>query len=121
MIANQIILENVQYGQPQGRYDGSSQDWSSDPVQAADYYKGRSSAQTFLIEVTDFVGVIYLEATLDSNNTSAIWFKTYQYGDPVNPVTDHHYTTVPGNFVWMRVRVEGFDSGTIDKITITYP
>lgn len=120
MITTKTILGTTVYGTPSGNYDGSSQDWASDAQQAANYYRGRGSAQTIAITVTGFVGEIILEATLDSETTDAVWFETDRFGDLVNPVTDYHPVNIPGNFVWMRARVVGFDAGTINSITISY-
>lgn len=121
MAQTYTILGQTVFGTPSGNYDGSSLDWASDPVQAADYYRGRgSSTQTVTFSLTGFVGRIILEATLDSEPTGATWFETFDIGDPVVPLTDYHPQTVSGNFVWMRVRVELFDAGTINYINITY-
>ena len=115
------LLATTEFGVPSGNYDGSSQDWASDAVQAADYYRGRgSSTQTVTFSLDQFVGRIVLEATLDFDPQDAVWFETFRIGDPVVPLTDYHPQTVPGNFVWMRARVELFDAGTINYINITY-
>ncbi len=115
------LLAATQHGVPSGNYDGSSMDWASDPVQAADYYRGRgSSTQTVTFSLLGFDGRIILEATLDAEPTDAAWVETYRIGSPGTPLTDYHPVTVPGNFVWMRARVELFDAGTISYINITY-
>jgi hypothetical protein len=115
------ILDTTVYGTPSGNYDGSSQDWISDAVKAANYYRGYGSIQTVLFSVTEFEGDIRLEATLDSDPDSAAWFETFIYGDGSSiPLTDYHPESIQGNFTWMRVRVEGFSGGTINAVTITY-
>lgn len=117
----QTILDATEYGTASGNYDGSSQDWASDAQKAANYYRGYGSIQTVTISVTGFEGIMYIEATLDSDPDSAAWFNTYTYGDGSStPLTDYHPATITGNFVWIRVRVEGFSGGTIDSVTITY-
>ena len=113
------ILGSTVYGVPSGNYDGSSQDWSSDPVTAANYYRGRGGVQTVTFSVSAFAGIMYLEACLDANPAEANWFTTYVYGDG-SPFTDYHPESITGNFTWMRVRVSGFDGGTINSVTITY-
>jgi hypothetical protein len=120
MITTKTILGTTVYGTPSGNYDGSSQDWASDPQEAANYYRGRGGLQTALITVTNFVGEIVIEATLDSVAETAIWFETYRFGDLENPVTDVHPTNIQGNFVWLRARVVGFDGGTINSVTVSY-
>lgn len=120
MITTETILSNVEHGVPSGRYDGSSQDWYSDPVQAADYYRGRGSLQTMTFQVSDLRARIYVEATLDTLSDTAHWFDILEYGDLEVPITDYRAESVVGNFVWIRLRVVGFDSGTINSVTITY-
>ena len=63
-ISTQAILTNVVYGVPSGNYDGSSQDWASDGVKAANYYRGQGNIQTLAVQTTNFEGDIILEATL---------------------------------------------------------
>ncbi len=120
MITTQSILGTTIYGEPSGNYDGSSQDWSSDAVQAANYYRGRGGLQTITFNLAGFVGILYLEATLDAVPETASWFNTFTYGDGVVALTNIHSETVLGNFTWMRIRVVTFDAGTINSVTITY-
>jgi hypothetical protein len=120
MITTETILSNVQHGVPSGNYDGSSQDWYSDAVQAANYYRGRGGLQTMTVRITDFVGRIRVEATLDTVAETAHWFEIWALGDPLHPTTDYHPETITGNFVWIRVNVLGFDGGIIDSVTISY-
>ena len=118
-IQRATILSTTVYGEASGNYDGSSQDWSSDPVKAANYYRGQGGLQTIAFSVTDFEGIMHLEATLDSDPAQAVWFETYQFGDG-SPLTDYHPEAVLGNFTWMRVRVSGFAAGTINFVNIAY-
>ena len=120
MITTDTLLSNVEHGVPSGRYDGSSLDWYSDVAQAANYYRGRGGLQTLTFRVNNFVGRIYVEATLDSVSETAHWFRTYEYGDDITPLTDTHPETIQGNFVWIRLHIVGFDSGTIESVTISY-
>lgn len=120
-MTTETILDTTEYGVPSGNYDGSSQDWLSDAVKAAAYYRGQGSVQTVLFQVTGFEGVLALEATMDSDPDTAGWFETFVYGDgSTNPLTDYHPASITGRFTWMRVRVEGFSGGTINTVTITY-
>ena len=120
-MTTEAILATTVYGTPSGNYDGSSQDWLSDAVKAAAYYRGQGSIQTVLFSVTAFEGDIILEATLDPNPDSAGWFDVFTYGDgSTTPLTDYHPASITGNFTWMRVRVEGFSGGSINTVTITY-
>lgn len=114
------ILATTIHGQPSGNYDGSSLDWASTPVQAADYYRGRGSVQTVTFSFDSFQGRCVLEASLDTDPDTASWFEVYNIGDPLVPLTDYHPESIQGNFVWIRARIELFDAGIINYINITY-
>jgi hypothetical protein len=115
------ILGTTVYGQASGNYDGSSQDWVSPAVQAANYYRGQGSVQTIGFTVTDFEGLITVEATLDSTADSVAWFDVFSYtAGSTSPITQYYPATVLGNFTWIRLRVEDFDAGTINSVVITY-
>jgi len=119
MTTTAVILGTTVAGQPSGNYDGSSQDWVGSPHMGADYYRGHGGLQTITFSVTNFVGRMVLEATLDADGNTATWFETAVYQSDIS-YTDRHPVTVSGNFTWVRVRVELFDAGTIDTVTITY-
>lgn len=119
-LTNLSLLGATTYGQASGNYDGSSMDFAGTPVTAANYYAGQGAIQTVTINVSDFVGMIYVEATLNDTEQAASWFRTDIFGDGITPVTEIHPITVLGNFVYMRVRVLGFDGGTINSITLSY-
>lgn len=119
MITTETLLDTTEYGTPSGNYDGSSQDWASVAVKAANYYRGRGGLQTVVFSLSNFEGVMYVEATLDSDPDSATWFNTFTYGDGT-PLTAYYSTTITGNFTWMRVRVEDFAGGTINSVDLTY-
>lgn len=116
MINSQTLLSNVIYGEPSGRYDGSSQDWTSTAAKAADYYQGRGGIQSVNFSVTGFVGTIVLEATLDTDSDSATWFNVLEFDDS----TAQRSEPVIGNFTWIRARIQSFDAGTIDSVVVTY-
>lgn len=116
----QTLLTNVVYGSASGNYDGSSQLFYSDPCPAANYYGGQGSIQTMTYNLTNFVGVITTQATLNDNRDTAVWFDVDEVGDEFLPTTDVYSVTVSGNFVWLRVRVTGFDGGTINSVTAAY-
>jgi hypothetical protein len=118
--STQYLLQDVVYGTASGNYDGSSQDFVGNAVPAANYYGGQGSLQTITFRLTDFSGTITIEATLESTQDSASWFDVYEYDSAGIPVTDTHPANVTGNFVWLRARVENFDSGEIESVTAAY-
>lgn len=120
MATTETILATTVHGEPSGNYDGSSLDWYSDAVPAANYYRGRGGIQTVAIQVTGFEGTIKIEASLDTLTDTADWFETYSYTSGMSPITDYHPYTITGNFVWLRARVEDFTAGTINLVTVTF-
>ena len=120
MITTETLLTAVTYGTPSGNYDGSSQDWFSDAVKAADYYRGRGGVQTIGFSVSGFQGTITIEATLDTDPDSAAWFNTLTYGNASTVTTQSISESVVGNFTWLRARIEHFDAGVINTVTATY-
>lgn len=119
MSQTQTILDTTVYGEASGNYDGSSQNWYSDAVQAADYYRGRGGLQTVTFSLNQFVGNIWVEATLDTLTDTATWFRVYEIGGDT-PLTDYHPENIVGNFVWFRLNILTFEGGTINSVTITY-
>ena len=116
MITTLTLLNNVVYGTPSSTYDGSSQDWVSAAVKGSDYYQGRGGVQTIGFDVDSFSGKIIIEATLDSDADSAVWFDILDFDDS----TAQRSESVIGNFVWIRARVRDFESGIIASITVNY-
>jgi hypothetical protein len=113
------ILDTTTYGTASGNYDGSSSDFNSNAVIAVNYYAGQGSIQTVTIQITNFVGKITLQASLNDTVESAKWFDVYEY-EHLTPRTDLHPVSLTGNFVWMRAKITDFEAGTINSITISY-
>lgn len=116
----QTLVSDVTYGSASGNYDGSSQDWISDAVPAANYYGGQGAFQTVTYQLQDFVGVITIQATLNDHQESAPWFDIATYGDGSTADTGTIPTTVLGNFTWIRAEITEFSNGTIRAITVAY-
>jgi hypothetical protein len=117
----QTILSNVVYGSASGNYDGSSQLFYSDAVPAANYYGGNGSIQTLFYNFTGFMGTVTIEASLNDLADQAQWFDISERGNgDSTPDSGLTASTVTGNFTWLRARVEGFDGGTINYVTVSY-
>jgi hypothetical protein len=114
------ILENVVYGSASGNYDGSSQLFYSNAVPAANYYAGNGSIQTLRYVLVGFVGTITLQATLNDLPDQAQWVDISERGDGITPDSGITGSTVTGNFSWIRARVEAFDAGTIESVSVSY-
>lgn len=115
------LLPTTTYGTPSGNYDGSSQDWSGDRQQAANYYGGFGGLQTIAYYLNGFQGRIKVEATLDSDpTTDAAWFKVNEFDSTSTTTTNNFSVNITGNFTWIRANVEDFDAGTITKLYMSY-
>ena len=114
------ILGTTTVGTPSGNYDGSTDHFISDAEKAVDYFQGQGSLQTVMFRVTDFEGIITLQATLDYNPKLANWFDVYEYTSASSQITDYHPVNLTGNFVWIRAVVTEFNSGTINFVNISY-
>lgn len=114
------LLSATTYGTASGNYDGSSQDFVGNAAVAANYYAGQGNIQTVTIRVTGFVGQVVLQATLNDIPETAAWIDVHTLGDGSTVLTEIQPTTIVGNFAWLRAKVLGFDSGTINSITLTY-
>lgn len=119
-LTTEVILESTTYGTASGNYDGSSQDFFSNPGRAADYYAGQGSIQTVGIQVTDFLGRIKIYATLNEYPGPGPWFELYDYDHSLLPITDYHPVSFTGSYVWIRAEITNFDAGTINSINIMY-
>ena len=123
-MTTKTILATTVYGVPSGNYDGSSQDWSSDPVTAANYYRGRGGVQTIQWRFIGVQGDVTIQATLDADPATVQWFDVTSYGDgstaDSTTITDVHYDSVLGNFTWLRAVVTNFTDGTIELVSATY-
>ena len=114
------IIPSTTQGTPSGTYDGSSLDFTSLPVEAADYYQGNGSIQTIHIKLTGFQGIINLVASLGDDPEQAAWFPLAEFDYSSSPSTVEIAPSYTGNFVWVRAEVTDFTAGTIDRITINY-
>jgi hypothetical protein len=116
------LLPTTSYGTPSGNYDGSSQDFAGTPQQAANYYGGFGGLQTVAVFLSQFQGLLKIEATLDSNPVAdSIWFRVYELNSTGSTATSENFSiNVTGNFTWIRARVEDFDAGTIEKVMLSY-
>ena len=54
MINTVTLIPLTVAGTPSGNYDGSSQDWYSDPIKAANYYKGHGFIQTVWFNLENY-------------------------------------------------------------------
>jgi hypothetical protein len=120
MFTTTPVLENVVYGTASGNYDGSSQLFFSNAVPAVSYYAGNGSIQTINYSVTGFIGIITIQATLNDLPDQASWVDISVRGDGSTADFGTTTSTITGNFSWIRARVEAFDAGIIQLVSVSY-
>ena len=120
-LTNEPLLPLTVYGTPSGNYNGSSPDFIGNAVIASSYYGHRGTGlQTVILQVTDFVGVINLQATLNDWTEQAMWFDVDTYGNASVSTTATTAINLVGNFVWIRAEVTEFTAGTINSATVIF-
>ena len=92
-----ILIPSTTAGSSNENYDGVSTAFSGNPQKAAAYYSKDKSVQTVSWYLTNFVGYITIEATLDSDNTTSNYFPIHVIGDGVTPLTENNFANLEGN------------------------
>ena len=131
-VTRAVLIPETINGHPSGNYDGSSLDWQSNPVKAANYYRA-ASLQSVVVNVDDFVGFLTIQGTHMQDVTSSVsakyvppgtevWVDLATYGDQGDsvPITDYHYISILGNYTWIRVQVTNFTQGIIKQVQLFY-
>lgn len=115
------LLPTTTYGTPSGNYDGSSQDFSGDRRQAANYYGGFGGLQTVAFYLSGFQGRIRIEASLDADPAGdSAWFQVSEFDSTSSATTNNFSRNITGNFTWIRANVTDFTAGTISKLMLSY-
>ena len=115
------LLPETEHGVPSGNYDGSSLDWAGNAQKAANYYLSSKQNQSIRFQLTGFVGIIKIQATLDTDaDDTTVWVPRETVGDGIVALTVDTSVAIPGRFTWIRAQVLDFTAGTIDSVTITY-
>lgn len=121
MLHSKSIVSNIIYGVPSDHYDGTSSFYSASTC-ASGYYGGFSEYQTVTLDVSNFIGAIDIQASLNSDPSTASYFSVQSV--PIISsnvaITDTFTTTVVGNFVLLRIAVSNFSSGIINSVSVTY-
>lgn len=102
---------------PQTSFDGTNTKVGTAQPAAA-YYLGNQDLQTLSWSVTSFSGLIVVQASLEETPMESDWFTVFNL--PCNDVTSTSFSNLLGNFVWLRVKVNNFNKGTIQNIKVSY-
>jgi len=116
-----ILIPATTHGNDNGEtYDGVSEEFSSIPQKAAAYYSKDKSVQTVSWYLTNFVGVLTIEATLDTSSDTDNYFPIRTIGPGAPSLTENDFANLDGNYTWIRVTVSQFTEGSISKIVVGY-
>lgn len=112
------LISSTSHGIANGNYNGSAENWSTTSVKGAGYYNYYDGLHTLSVQLTDFVGSLVVQATLEKEPTESDWFNIVdtQIGNTVSSTTINTFKNFTGNFVWVRVAITNFTAGTINKV-----
>lgn len=112
----QILLENISSEATDSGYSfGEKQP-------AAGFHRSRDSIHTVTYTISDFVGALKLQATLELDPGDNDWFdvdNTSIGGDSTAFTSSTISATFTGNFVWLRAAYN-VQNGTINKISFSF-
>lgn len=114
------LIPATTFGSAVENYDGVATDFSGIPQKAAAYYSKDKSIQTLSWYLSNFVGVLTIEATLDEESDSTNYFPIHSVGDGVTPLSENDFANLEGNYTWIRATITDFTAGVIQKVSLGY-
>ena len=119
-ITTTTLLATTTVGSETGNYDGSATSFNSDKVKGDGYYGFADGVHTVQSRVTALIATVKLQATLATTPTDADWvdIETVVNGDGSTAITNGYLTNFTGNYVWIRIAVTNFTSGTINTVLL---
>lgn len=99
-------------------YDGSTSTVTGEKFKGDGYYGSNDGLHTVAYYLTGFIGTIKIQGTLASDPGSNDWFDITgtDHGDGSSVLSENTFKNFTGNFVWIRVIVDNFAAGTVNKI-----
>jgi hypothetical protein len=88
---------------------------------AAAYYLANKDLQTVSWNVTSMTGTLQIQASIVENPNiinDNDWFVVHS--TTFTNTTETNYTNITGNFVWLRARLGGFNSGVVQYVRMSY-
>jgi hypothetical protein len=114
------LIPATSYGSAVENYDGVSASFISTTQKASAYYSKSKSLQTVAWYTTGLVGILNVEATLDTDPAAGSYFPIHTIGDSITPLTENSFVNLTGKYTWIRISVTDFTAGTISKVTVGY-
>lgn len=103
---------------PQTAFTGTNNTITGTKFPAASYYLSKQNLQTVNWNVSTFTGIISVQGTLAETPTDSDWFTILNIVG--SNTTQVSFSNVAGNFVWIRLIVTGFSTGTINYVKVSY-
>lgn len=104
-------------------FDDSTEERIVGDKERGDGFYGRSDGiHTIQYAVTDFIGIMSIEATLSTDPSDQDWFTVYREEYPVvnnNSTTTSKIINFTGNYVWVRASVV-YSGGTVNSILLNH-
>lgn len=112
---NQILLPSTAFS------PDVEQPIKGEKFKGAGFYGLGYGLHTVSYQVTDFVGILKLQASLATNPGESDWFDVEDsiVENLSDPLTNVNILNCSGNFVWVRAVVD-FSAGSINKIILNY-
>ena len=116
------LLATTAFGSETGNYDGSSPSFNSDKVKGDGYYGFSDGVHTVQTRITNLIGTVKLQGTLQKTPSSADWvdIASIVTSDGSSAITNSYFNNFTGNFVWVRIAVSDFTAGTINNIYMAH-
>ena len=116
------LLPTTTNGSAVGNYDGSSLSFDGDKAKGDGYYGFSDGVHTVQTRVTAFVGTLKIQGSLQKDPASTDWvdIDNILIGDGSTAFSNSYLNNFTGNFVWIRVSVEGFTAGTINSVYMAH-
>jgi len=102
--------------------DSSVETVTGDKFKGDGFYGRSDGIHTVQYAITDFVGTVYIQATLAAEPVDADWFTVYEQTYPLdneNSTTRSNIDNFTGNYVWVRAKVV-YSAGTVNRILLNH-
>ena len=119
--------------------DSSNETLTGDPYKGDGFYGRSDGLHTVQVSITDFIGRISIQGTLEVNPTESDWF-TIELGtgamsvDTTGLIAEQNITFVDyaaattntktynfiGNLVWVRAKISNWTDGAINSIKLNH-
>ena len=116
-----ILIPSTTFGTANENYDPTvdATAFSGIPQKAAAYYSKDKSLQTISWALTNFTGVLTIEATLDTSSDTDNYFPIHTVTG--TNLTENFFKNLEGNYTWIRATITGFEAlSVINKVTLGY-